>query len=411
MKSDMQIGYCGNVHPALTADQVLDNVRVHAAAVRKLCCTDENLPLGIWASKTALDQFQSTDNVQRLRQALQQHHVNAFTINGFPFGDFHQTVVKHSVYQPDWSTDQRLDYTLKLAELHDALLPAGQPSTISTLPLGWPHKNGDAFSYSQKRLPLHKKADNEFLTSCANQLRSCASSLAKLQNRTGRHCMICIEPEPGCVLDTAEDVCEFFNEYLSSGSDAQTVRAHIGVCHDICHSAVMFEDQAHAIQAYAQSGIVIGKVQVSSAIEIDFGNLGDQQKAESLRTLTEFSEPKYLHQTCIKIESDTIFFSDLAEAIEANPEPTGIWRIHFHVPIFASSLGRIGTTQAAITQCVQVLESLAGRGSGHKNFVIPKHFEIETYDWNVLPTAHRSQALANDIATEISWFRDLVQSR
>ena len=149
MKSDMQIGYCGNVHPALTADQVLDNVRVHATAVRKLCCTDENLPLGIWASKTALDQFQSTDNVQRLRQALQQHHVNAFTINGFPFGDFHQTVVKHSVYQPDWSTDQRLDYTLKLAELHDALLPAGQPSTISTLPLGWPH----TVSYTHLTLP------------------------------------------------------------------------------------------------------------------------------------------------------------------------------------------------------------------------------------------------------------------
>ena len=180
------------------------------------------------------------------------------------------------------------------------------------------------------------------MTACANQLRICAVSLAELKIQTGRHCTICIEPEPGCILDTAEDTCQFFNEYLFTGSDAETVRIHIGVCHDVCHSAVMFEHQADAVQAYAQSGITIGKVQVSSAVEVDFQNLDDQEKLESLRTLSEFSEPKYLHQTCIKRPDETIFFSDLAEAIDAHPDPEGVWRIHFHVPIFASSLGQIG---------------------------------------------------------------------
>ena len=411
MKPDMQIGYCGNVHPALTVDQVLENVQRHASTVRNLCCPDETLPFGIWISKTALDQLQSKDNIERLRDAMQQHHVNAFTINGFPFGDFHQPVVKHTVYQPDWSTDLRLDYTLKLAELHDALLPSGQPSTISTLPLGWPHKNGKALSYSRKRLPLQEKADSSFLTACAHQLRICAVSLAELKIQTGRHCTICIEPEPGCVLDTAEDVCQFFNEYLFTGSEAETVRSHIGVCHDVCHSAVMFEHQADAVEAYAQSGITIGKVQVSSAVEVDFQNLHDQQKRESLRTLSQFSEPKYLHQTCIKRADQTIFFSDLAEAIDAHPDPEGVWRVHFHVPIFASSLGPIGTTQTAITECIQALESQARIDSNANPFVFPQHFEIETYAWNVLPLAHRSRALTTDIAAEISWFRNLVQSR
>jgi len=332
-------------------------------------------------------------NVERLRDAMQQHHVNAFTINGFPFGDFHQSIVKHTVYQPDWTSDQRLDYTLKLAKLHDVLLPSGQPSTISTLPLGWPHKNGEALSYSQKRLPLKEKADSSFLKKCANQLRICAASLAELKIQTGRHCTICIEPEPGCILDTAEDVCQFFNEYLFTLSDPEAVRVHIGVCHDVCHSAVMFEHQADAVQAYAQSGITIGKVQVSSAVEVDFENLDDEQKRESLRTLSEFSEPKYLHQTCIKRAGETIFFSDLAEAIDAHPDPEGVWRIHFHVPIFASSLG--------------ALESQAGKDSESNRFVCPQHFEIETYAWNVLPLAHRSRALTTDIAAEISWFRNL----
>lgn len=407
----MQIGYCGNVHPALTVDQVLDNVQSHAATVRRLCYPDQNLPFGIWISKTALDQLRGKDNVRRLSDALQQHHVTPFTINGFPFGDFHQPVVKRTVYQPDWSTDERLKYTLELAELHDQLLPSGQLSTISTLPLGWPRKNGVAISYSQKSLPLHQKADRDFLTNCASQLRSCALALDELKVRTGRQCMICIEPEPGCVLDTAADVCEFFREYLLSGNDAQTMRTHIGVCHDICHSAVMFEGQSNAIEAYASNGIAVGKVQVSSAVEANFENLTATEKIESLRTLAEFSEPKYLHQTCIKLDGDTTFFPDLAEAIAAHPNPDGVWRIHFHVPVFASSLGGIGTTQTSIAECVQALQSQTGDGPQQKRFVFPQHFEIETYAWNVLPTAHRSRELTDDIAEEISWFKDLVQSR
>ena len=410
MKPDMQIGYCGNVHPAVTIDQVLDNVQRHASAVRNLCCPDETLPFGIWVSKTALDQLQSKDNILRLCDAMQQHHVNAFTINGFPFGDFHQTVVKHSVYQPDWSTDQRLDYTLKLASLHDALLPSGKPSTISTLPLGWPQKHGKPTPYHEKRLRLHEKADATFLKACAEQLRLCAVYLSNLEFKTGRHCMICIEPEPGCVLDTAADVCEFFNEYLFAASDAITIQSHIGVCHDVCHSAVMFEDQADAINTYADSGIAIGKVQVSSAVEVDFEDFDNQQKVESLRTLSEFSEPKYLHQTSINLGDEILFYQDLAQAIDAHSNPEGVWRVHFHVPIFASSLGNVGTTQVAINECIQALDRRAATEDSLK-FAYPQHFEVETYAWNVLPVAHRGRALTTDIAAEISWFKSLVQSR
>ena len=411
MKSEMQIGYCGNVHPALTVDQVLENVKRHASTVQTLCYPNETLPFGIWVSKTALDELQSADNIQRLRSAMQQHHVNAFTINGFPFGDFHQSVVKHSVYQPDWTTKQRLDYTLKLAELHDSLLPAGQPSTISTLPLGWPQKNGEDLPYLKTRLPLHQKADDQYLTACADQLRSCATALANLKIKTQRHCTICIEPEPGCVLDTAADVCQFFNEYLFSGSDAETVRVHIGVCHDVCHSAVMFEDQADAIAAYAHNGIAIGKVQVSSAVEVNFQDLDDHQRRASLQTLSEFSEPKYLHQTCIQLGEELLFYQDLSEAIDAHTAPEGVWRVHFHVPIFASSLGRIGTTQSAIAECVEALEAQTRDQDNSREFVSPLHFEIETYAWNVLPVAHRSPEITTDIAAEISWFNNLVQSR
>ena len=31
-----------------------------------------------------------------------------FTFNGFPYGDFHQSVVKHRVYEPTWADAERL---------------------------------------------------------------------------------------------------------------------------------------------------------------------------------------------------------------------------------------------------------------------------------------------------------------
>ena len=39
-----------------------------------------------------------------------------YTINGFPYDNFHQPVVKHRVYLPAWWDPQRLEYTRQLAD-------------------------------------------------------------------------------------------------------------------------------------------------------------------------------------------------------------------------------------------------------------------------------------------------------
>ena len=410
MKHDLQIGYCGNVHPAVTVEQLIGNIESFTALIAQKVFPDNVMPFGIWLSKTALDQLQTPAQINRLRQTLQQSRLTPFTINGFPFGDFHQPVVKRSVYQPTWADPARLDFTCALAALHDRLLPAQQASTISTLPLGWPNKNGESLAYKGKRLPLAQKADVEFLESCGRNLRKCATELAHRFDETGRHTMICIEPEPGCVLDTAEDVCEFFARYLvdaSSTSAAEHARAHIGVCHDVCHSAVMFEDQDHAIKAYRDAGIAIGKVQVSSAVEVDFDGLDAEQKQAAWSSLQTFSEPKYLHQTCVKIGDDVSFFEDLGVALKFATRQTGQWRVHFHVPVFASELGDIGTTQACIGQCIDAI--FGDRADGPP--APPQHFEVETYAWSVLPDHLRTESLVDGIAEELQWFSRLLENR
>ena len=388
MKKNPEIGYCGNVHPAISVDQLIENLQQHTAAVKQLLGMDQHMPFGIWTSATALEELQSPESLLRLKDALKQNQLVPFTVNGFPFGDFHQTVVKRSVYSPDWSSSQRLAYTLQLADLHHALLPPDAVSTISTLPLGWPAEGWENDG----------SLADVFFKRCAENLTQCATELDRRLQDTGRRHVICIEPEPGCVLDCCGDIVNFFERYLFPSGQA-LIQNHIGVCHDVCHSAVMFESQDEAIAAYANAGIQVGKVQVSSAVEVDFDRLDEAGKKETRKQLSSFSEPKYLHQTSVQHSGgQRDFFVDLPDALAAGSD-TGVWRVHFHVPIFYEGSEVIGTTQSCIGDCLEAMG---------KHNVDTNHFEVETYAWPVLPKGIFSGSLNEGIAKEIRWFKNLI---
>lgn len=357
------------------------------------------MPVGLWLGESAIaglgnDDAATVAATQAFGDWLAERGLDPFTFNGFPQGNFHQEIVKHDVYRPTWAQEQRLRYTEKLAVVQSMLLEraGAAPSlqTISTLPLGWPEvAKQSLFEQGQA-----------FLRQCAENLSSLATFLNRLKQDSGNHVMVCIEPEPGCVLDTGADIVRFFGEYLLRGdsSQADIVRDHIGICHDVCHSAVMFEDQETAVAAYKEAGLRIGKVQVSSAIRVDFDDSASRQT--KLDQLFKFAEPRYLHQTSIRNEGEISFYEDLTEALKAETDPAGQWRVHFHVPIFEETLGEIETTQSEIVAFV---------AAAKKHAVEVPHFEVETYAWNVLPEEHRNLAggLAQGIAEEMLWFGSL----
>ena len=389
MKTEMQVGYCGNVHPGKTLREVKQNLSKYASQVKKQVRPESLMGIGLWLSATAAQELRDEVEIVRFRDWLMERGLLPFTFNGFPFGDFHQEVVKHNVYHPTWAETSRLDYTVRLAEIQNLLLPDGLPATISTLPLGW-HSESD------------QNEDSTFVERCAANLRRCARALADLEEKSGRNVKVCIEPEPGCLLDTCEDVVSFFDQRLLTGDpvEDQMILRHIGICHDICHSAVMYEDQAAAIDAYCRAGLSVGKIQVSSAIEVDFDRLSRAQVPIVLGQLASFAEPRYLHQTSIRSGTKIDFFEDLPLALTAAKDrPSGLWRVHFHVPIFASNLGLMGTTQSGISDCISAIQK-SGCDVGH--------IEIETYAWNVLPQHMKSAGLAADIATEMEWLDQLL---
>ena len=400
----MKVGYCTNVHAGTSLDAVTQNLLSHSVQVRKQlmqsgCSDSEPLPVGLWLSNQAALELDDTQ-LRRWGDWLAENHLLPYTFNGFPYSDFHQPVVKHNVYLPTWAEQSRLDYTVRLAGVLDCILPANELGTISTLPLGWPQGTRETES---------------LLVASANNLKQLAVELDRILQSSGRLIQVGIEPEPGCVLDSADDIVDFFQRYLFDGQDVDRVRRHIGVCHDVCHSAVMFESQQTAIEAYHKAGICVCKVQVSSAIE---GVLDGTQDERVWKELGAFAEPKYLHQTSMRDrESNSIeFFEDLQLALgQKNENSTiesgsqafrGQVRVHFHVPIFMEQLGVLNTTQKQITECLAAIrQNVSGDG---QESVMP-HFEVETYAWNVLPQQYQRPSLADGIAAEIKWFNELLK--
>ena len=403
----MKVGYCTNVHAGTSLDAVNQNLLTHSVQVREQLLesdSDQSLPLpvGLWLSNQAAMELGQTE-LLRWRDWLAETHLLPYTFNGFPYSDFHQPVVKHDVYLPTWAEQSRLDYTVKLAHVLDNILPANELGTISTLPLAWPQANETAGLTG----PLETQTDS-FLVASAKQLKQLATELDRILQTNGRLIKVGIEPEPGCVLDSADDVVKFFQRYLFDDLDAERVRRHIGVCHDVCHSAVMFESQQTAIDAYRHAGIDICKVQVSSAIE---GVLDGHEDKATWAALQGFAEPKYLHQTNLRTTDNksTEFYEDLHLAIEQHAESDsfrGQIRVHFHVPIFMQTLGVLKTTQHEISECLTALRKTPA--DVQQETTMP-HFEVETYAWNVMPQQYQQSSLASGIAEEIRWLCDLLQ--
>lgn len=342
--------------------------------------------VGLWLSDQASAALaDNPSDMDDFAQFLRNAGLSPFTFNGFPFGNFHQEVVKKDVYLPTWFESDRLRYTSRLADLIRHFSDATQLS-ISTLPLAWGNPAPEA----------------DQLTVAAQQLGTLAQQLDSIRSETGRTVTICIEPEPGCCLQYSADIIRFFEDYLFKSGDEEVLRRHIQVCHDVCHAVVMCESQRDVFARYHAAGIEVGKVQISSAVVVDFDTLSSDERTEALRQLASFAEDRYLHQTTIERGDGTHqFFEDLPVALSAadSSAPQGVWRIHFHVPVYLSKFGLLSASQQDIVECV----------TSCREFSQVDHFEVETYAWNVLPPELREEDLAVGIANELQWFSELAE--
>jgi sugar phosphate isomerase/epimerase len=357
--------YCTNIHAGESWHEVLEAVRSHVVAVKALVSPDAPFGVGLRLSARAASELARPDELAAFEALLQRHDLYVFTLNGFPYGDFHGTRVKENVYHPDWREESRVSYTLALAEILARLVPPGvRAGSISTLPFGF-------------RVPAS-----------AGGLVTVARRLAELRARTGKHIVVALEPEPECVLETTEDAVRFFAEHLLP-ADEPIVRAHLGVCLDACHAAVELEKAREAVLRLERAGIAIAKIQLTNALEAT----GPEARAE----LARFAEDTYLHQCVVQREGGRIErYLDLPEALRGDFGDGDVLRTHFHVPIFAERLGRLLGTQRFLRDLLAIVRARA----------VTEHLEVETYTWDVIPPEHRRPSVVEDVAREILWAKE-----
>lgn len=362
------LSYCTNVHPAEDLPGVLAQLDRYAEPVRRLVGVDV-LGLGLWLPAELAAELADDPALRaRLRTELDARGLEVHTLNAFPYGGFHDTVVKHSVYRPQWTDPRRLEYTLDCATVLTDLLPdSASYGSISTLPLSW-------------RTPWDE-ADDAAATASLAEL---TGVLAQLADRDGRPIRLAVEPEPGCVLDTVADAVS----WLAPRVDPR----YVGLCLDTCHLAVSFADPAETIAAIHDAGLSVVKVQASAALQVE-EPAGEQARL----ALADFTEPRYLHQVRERTDDGVVLGSDdLPQALAELPA-TRPWRVHFHVPLHARPAAPLSATTDVLRAAVATLESTVDE--------LP-HIEVETYTWSVLPeTAGNGgdTALIRGIAAELRW--------
>ncbi|MGC4772322.1 metabolite traffic protein EboE [Micromonospora sp. DT44] len=370
----VHLGYCTNVHPAEDLAGILAQLDTYAVPVRQALGSDL-LGLGLWlAAPVAAELAADPALRRRLRAELDARGLEVVTLNGFPYAAFQAPVVKQDVYHPDWTTEQRLTYTLDLARVLADLLPDDAArGSISTLPLAWRRPwNSDLADAARRRL---------------DQL---AAGLADVQRDTGREVRVAFEPEPGCVVESTGQAAA-----LLSGMDTD----RMGVCLDLAHLACAWEEPAAALDRLRAAGLPVVKVQVSAAVEA-------ADPAGGADALRRWVEPRFLHQTrsagCAGVADpadEAYAADDLDEALDR--ELPGPWRVHYHVPLHAPPEEPLGSTLPVLRAALRALFEGPVAGCDH--------LDVETYTWGVLPAARRpgtDAELAAGIAAELAFARD-----
>lgn len=355
--------YCTNIHPGESWGELTRNIWPAVLATKKRVAPHSPFPVGLRISALAARQATPRQAAEFL-EACSREGCFIPTLNGFPYGSFHGERVKEQAYLPDWRDPKRVGYTLDLIRLLKGWLPTFITGSISTVPVGY----GGHIQRSELPLVRHN------LLHVLQELERAADA--------GSRIILALEPEPGCLLETACDVTRFVEEI----NLPRRLRPFLGVCFDCCHAAVAFEEPQQAFSLLRQADIPVAKIHLSSAVTIT---------AHHLEAAQIFDEPRYLHQTTVRRDGRTFRYGDLCHALSAPPPFAGEWRVHFHLPIFDDGNDIYGTTNGFIRDVLSCRPPDC-------------LLEIETYTYQILPEEVPQAPITDFICREFDWLRSCL---
>jgi hypothetical protein len=376
LNQGLHLAYCTNIHRGEDWSQTFDSLQRYTLAVRDQVCRNKPYAIGLRLSDQASRELSQPETLAAFQQWLDQENCYVFTINGFPYGQFHGTRVKEQVYAPDWTTRERLNYTCRLFDLLVQLVPPGVEGSVSTVPGSF----------------------KEFITTDAQakaiqtNLWQCVEHIHALCQRTGKKLHLGLEPEPLCYLETSAEVVLFFQEMQAARPDDNRLLEYLGVNYDTCHLAVEFEEPDQALENLCRQNIKLSKIHISSALKV-------QPTPETRQALAAFADDVYFHQVIERTPEGALKrFRDLNVALDRKPHGEAAelpeWRIHFHVPLHSRPTDVFDNTADHILGVLLRLQKEPGLCS---------HLEMETYTWEVMPPELKNRSVVEQLVSEYVW--------
>tara|TARA_B100001123_G_scaffold406462_1_gene497744 strand:+ start:1764 stop:2939 length:1176 start_codon:yes stop_codon:yes gene_type:complete len=380
----IHLAYCTNVHRGGSWEETFSSLEGYVMRVRSEVAPDQPYAIGLRLGVDAANELSDGDRLHKFRRWLDERNCYVFTINGFPYGNFHGTRVKEQVYRPDWTSPERLAYTNLLFDILAELSDHNAEGSVSTLPGSF-----------KEFLP-----EGEAPVAMLDNLAACREHVEKIASAKNLDLHLGLEPEPLGFFETSEETVAFFDQLQTRFGSDESWKKILGVNYDTCHLGVEYEEPKEAIGKLVSAGIRISKIHLSSALKA-------KPEEENLKRLADFQDDVYLHQVVVARDGEVIARHkdlDLALShIESHPVERGDeWRIHFHVPLHSSPGGRLGDTRDHVEGC---LDTLA------ESPKLCRHLEMETYTWEVLPEKIRSDDVVEQIVREYHWTLGELEKR
>jgi sugar phosphate isomerase/epimerase len=383
--------YSTLVHPADDWDQIWHSLNTYVPKVRDRFAGKNRFGVSLRLSaKSAETLVNSPAERAKLRKFLDDQNMYLYTVNAFVYGHFKGELVKEQVYEPDWRSEERTQYTMNVASIVADIAPKDVMPSIQTSPLGFkPRVTGP-----------------DVVDSYTTNVLRVAKHLVDLEQKTGVTVTLGLEPEPYCFLETTDETVNYFTNHLYAGKSVEkfakmsgmpiaeamfALRKHVGIVYDICHLAVEYEDITQSLQKLVDGGVPIVKLQEAAALHIP------EVTKETVTALKRYAKTIYLTQTIEKRDGKLTKYlnvDDAFAAFEKDPGPRE-WRTHIHVPVFLDDLGEFRTTRFAIADALKF----------HKQKPLSRHLEVETYTWDMLPDHLKTGDIVEYVCRELDWVR------
>jgi hypothetical protein len=368
----LHLAYCTNIHRGETWRETFDALKTHTPAVRERVCPHAPFAIGLRVSNQAAVELSERKMLLEFQKWLEKNSCYIFTINGFPYGQFHGARVKEQVYRPDWTSPERLVYTNLLFDLLAQLLPQGIEGSVSTLPGSFK----EFISDGEQEIEIRKN------------IFHCVEHISRVSEKSKRKLHLGLEPEPLGLFENSVETISFFAKLCAENKNDSRLKEFLGVNYDCCHFAIEFEEPQNALAAFQNAGIKISKIHLSSALKT-------RATKKARAVLKIFADDVYLHQVIARDENGKLkFFRDLPDALATKNSKLKEWRIHFHVPLHAPTILPFENTNDHL---LGALDWLA------KNRKLCSHLEMETYTWEVLPPELKSRSVVDQLVAEYDW--------